>query len=113
MSQDISGWAGFAWPNIVMCVAQHCLASWTPGSEGDPDCIFFTLSRTKQLLFVTFCDTTAGNVVSFDHKYGRMDKQMDGWNQMDRQTWKLKQLFRSQVYVQMVGSLGYNNFVRA
>ena len=48
----------FTWPNIVIYVA------WlheSQGSDGDPECIFFTLN-TYQATFISdlICDTTAG-----------------------------------------------------
>ena len=43
-----------------MYAAQFLLTSWTPGSEGDPECIFLLITHTKELLLVTVCDDTAG-----------------------------------------------------
>ena len=39
---------------------------------GDQECIFFTLTHTKQLLLVTYCDTTAETDVSVQ-KHGQTD----------------------------------------
>ena len=44
------------------------------------DAYFLLLTRTKQLLFVTFCDTLAGIEVSFwADGTGRTDGRTDGW----------------------------------
>ena len=49
------------------------------------DAYFSLLTRTKQLLLVTFCDTLAGIEVSFwADGTGWTDERTDG--QMDRQT---------------------------
>ena len=53
------------------------------------DAYFSFLTRTKQLLLVTFCDTLAGIEVSFwADGTERTDEPTDG--RMDRQTWKSK-----------------------
>ena len=46
----------FDW--VLINVAWLCIASWTPGLEGDAECIFILLTHTKQLLLVIFCDMT-------------------------------------------------------
>ena len=62
-----------------MYVAWLCLASWPQGSEGDPECIFFTLNTYQAtFILVTFCDTTAGNGPSFQtHRH--TNERTDGW----------------------------------
>ena len=59
------------------------------GSEDDPEYIFFTPNTThvQQLLFMPFCDMTAGIEGSFQTHV------RDRWMK-ERQKWKLKQFFK-------------------
>ena len=59
------------------------------GSKGDPNVYFSPLTYTKQLLLVTFCDATQELKVVFIPVWKAAQ-----WWQKDRQTWKLKWLFR-------------------
>ena len=58
------------------------------GSEGDPECIFFTLNTYQATLLVTFFDMTVGIGTSFGK-----NKRMDGgvWRK-DRKMWKFEKL---------------------
>ena len=60
---------------------------WTRLKSPGQDWYFSLLAHTKQLLLVTFCDTTAGIWVIF-RTDGRTHARTDG--RKDRQTWKLK-----------------------
>ena len=54
------------------------------GSEGDPECIFFTLDTYQEIL-MTFCDPAAETGFSF-----WTDGQGTDEGRNDRQTWKSK-----------------------
>ena len=52
------------------------------GSDGDPGCIFSLLTHTKQLLLVTFFDTTAENGANFQ-THGTTHARMDGLTDLE------------------------------
>ena len=41
--------------------------------------IFSLMTHSKQLLLVTFCNTTAGNEAFFGHMDGHTDTRTHGW----------------------------------
>ena len=63
--------------------------SWSPpdhcGLRLTQDAYFSLLTHIKQLLLVKFCNTTAGNGVSF-WKHERMDERTNGRTEPDGQT---------------------------
>ena len=64
-------------------------AEWL-GSEDDPTWIFSIMRHTKQLLFLTVCDTTADNGASFrtlTRTDGRADRRMEEGQTDRRGSW--------------------------
>ena len=53
-TEEIFDIHSLASPSLIMCnILGH------QGSEGDPECIFFTLETCQAISFVTFCDMSA------------------------------------------------------
>ena len=63
------------------------LPQGSQGSEGDPECIFSLVTHNKELLLVTYCDTTTETGVSF-WTHRREHRKTE--TLMNRQTWKMK-----------------------